>query len=128
MSKKHYNIGKNNSMYGTHRCGKDNPNYRNGHTLIKQKCKNCGKQTSEYRRKLCRDCYFIIYKNRKNMINKHHLDLNQKNNNKDNLLYLIGSLHQSLHKLAYHYLLEKFGIKEVKKYTKWFAKKKGIKL
>jgi len=132
--------GKKNGMFGkkrpdlilfnkkTDKKGKKNGNYRHGHTLIKQKCINCGEKTSEYRRKLCRNCYFIKYKKRKNMINKHHLDLNIKNNKENNILRLTSSLHQSLHKLAYHYLLKKFGIVEIKKYIRWFAKKKGIKL
>lgn len=133
-------IGSKNGMFGKKRPdlilfnkkinkkGKNNGNYKHGNTLIKQKCKICGKRISDWRRKFCKECWYRIHKHRKNMINKHHIDLNTKNNNKDNLLCLTGSLHQSLHRLVYHYLLEKFGIEEMKNYIKWFAKKKGIKL
>jgi hypothetical protein len=54
---------------------------------------------------------------------KHHLDLNTKNNKEDNILILTNSKHQLFHRLAYHYLLKTFGIKEIQKYKKWFIKR-----
>lgn len=54
---------------------------------------------------------------------KHHIDLNDRNNNEVNLLKLTNSRHQKLHWYAYHYLVKVLGIKEVKKYIKWFNNK-----
>lgn len=62
-----------------------------------------------------------------NLINRHHLDLNKKNNKINNILLLTLKKHQQFHRLIYRYLLEKFGIKEIKKYIKWFDKKYGLK-
>lgn len=53
------------------------------------------------------------------LINKHHLDLNSRNNHPDNLLYLTNSKHNSLHKRAYDFVLEKGLIKD---YIRWFSK------
>jgi len=36
------------------------------------------------------------------------------------MLKLTYTNHNLFHRYAYHYLLKKFGIKEIKKYTKWF--------
>lgn len=52
--------------------------------------------------------------------NKHHLDLNHDNNKKSNILILTRSNHRSIHARAYDYLVYVKGIKEVKKYVKWF--------
>lgn len=38
--------GKNNPMYGTHRVGTTNPNYKNGKTLKIYKCSKCKKEIS----------------------------------------------------------------------------------
>jgi len=53
---------------------------------------------------------------------KHHLDLNRENNKDSNIYKLLNGRHQQFHRLAYHYLLEKYGIKEILKYKKWFEK------
>jgi hypothetical protein len=55
-------------------------------------------------------------------LTKHHLDLNDKNNLKNNIIYFTHKRHQSFHRAAYHYLVKVLGIKEVKKYYKWFLK------
>lgn len=46
---------------------------------------------------------------------------------KTNILILDVSHHIKIHQKVYSYLLEKFGIKEIKKYIKWFIKKYGKK-
>ena len=56
-------------------------------------------------------------KERKNLINRHHLDLNKSNNYEDNLLYLTNSDHNSLHKRAYDYLVK---TNKITLYLKWF--------
>jgi hypothetical protein len=58
----------------------------------------------------------------KNTIVKHHLDLDIENNSKSNILCLKSGEHQLFHRYAYHYLLEKYGIKEIKKYFYWFRR------
>jgi hypothetical protein len=55
---------------------------------------------------------------------RHHLDLNDKNNKQNNIYILTNRNHQRFHRLAYHYLLMKYGIKEILKYKKWFEKYK----
>jgi len=54
--------------------------------------------------------------------NIHHIDLDDNNDNKANLLRLNKATHQRLHRLAYHYLVYKLGIKEVYRYIEWFKK------
>lgn len=53
---------------------------------------------------------------------RHHLDLNDENNKDINIYVLTNRQHQQFHRLAYHYLLQKYGIKEILKYKKWFEK------
>jgi hypothetical protein len=107
--------------------GKNNPMYKHGKT-DKNICKRCGKHicdAADY----CNKCRRLIY--RKQLIksllkiknHKHHLDLNKNNNNKSNIWILPKGKHQQFHRLAYHYLLEKYGIEEILKYKKWFIKK-----
>ena len=50
----------------------------------------------------------------------HHIDLDKLNNKKSNKLELKNeSSHQKLHRYAYQYLLDRYGIKEIKKYISW---------
>jgi len=50
----------------------------------------------------------------------HHIDLNKLNNKKSNKIELKNeSSHQKLHRYAYQYLLERYGIREIKKYISW---------
>lgn len=56
------------------------------------------------------------------LFNKHHIDLNIKNNKKENIITLRKNDHQLLHRLAYHYLVYVLGVDEVHKYIKWFKK------
>jgi hypothetical protein len=94
-------------------------------------CKICKKKLSSYQCKTgyCKKCYYTVSdiwnKGKKigNLKCKHHLDLNKKNNKRYNLLKLTNSQHQLFHRLTYHYLFEKFGIKEILKYEKWFFKR-----
>lgn len=126
----------------------NSPNWRGGRTY--QKCITCGKKLNRnsYSKgnKRCHKCatkgklnpFFgkhhspetlkiisqrvkLAVKNVK--FNKHHLNLNPQNNKDKNIYILSKSHHQLFHRLAYHYLLEKFGIKEILKYKKWFIKK-----
>lgn len=95
-----------------------------------KRCQSCNNRYSSLKK--CKNTNFRIKlaknfgKYNKNKKNKHHLDLNEKNNSKDNLLYLINGKHQQFHRLAYHYLLKKFGIVEIRKYLKWFKKNYGV--
>ena len=50
---------------------------------------------------------------------EHHIDLNHKNNRKNNKLKMTQSIHGSLHKRAYDYLVD---IGQIRKYIKWFFK------
>lgn len=59
-------------------------------------------------------------KHRKNLINRHHKDLNNRNNHPDNLLYLNNSSHNSLHKRAYDYLVS---IGKIEPFLNWFNDK-----
>jgi len=54
---------------------------------------------------------------RKNFINRHHLDLNKYNHSPNNLIYLSNSNHNSLHKRAYDYLVK---TNQIKDYLRWF--------
>jgi hypothetical protein len=134
--------GKNNPMFGKKRPdlskrnklnpmkGENNPSYKDGRSLVEKFCKDCGKRLFSYRSIRCQKCYFKIRiswnKNKKIGKNKctHHLDLNKKNNNKDNRLKLTNSQHAKLHQKAYEYLVKR-GL--IKRYIKWFFKKEGIK-
>jgi len=96
--------------------GKNNPNFKGG----KPKCINCGKilstrKTKNYIPKRCAECFARI-----DVIVKHHIDLDRKNNKKTNILELTKSLHTSLHHKAYNYLVK---IGQINKYIKWFIKK-----
>jgi hypothetical protein len=57
-----------------------------------------------------------------NIQQKHHIDLNIRNNTKENLLYLSRSEHTKLHRLAYKYLIE---TKQISNYLEWFRKNKS---
>jgi len=56
-------------------------------------------------------------KHRKHLICRHHIDRNHENSNISNLLYLLNSSHNSLHKRAYDYLVE---IGLINQYINWF--------
>lgn len=53
----------------------------------------------------------------------HHIDLDKKNESPENKITLTSGQHQQIHRRAYDYLLETFGIEEVKKYVEWFKVK-----
>lgn len=52
-------------------------------------------------------------------IDKHHIDLNHKNEQLSNILYLRAPKHIQLHQRAYEYLVR---IGKIKYYLKWFDK------
>ena len=57
----------------------------------------------------------------KKALHTHHIDLDDTHNVESNLVRnLKNGEHQRLHRFAYHYLLEKYGVDEVKKYIQWF--------
>ena len=56
-------------------------------------------------------------KHRKNLINKHHIDLNHQNNAETNLIFIKNSIHNSLHKRAYDFLVK---INKIDDYINWF--------
>jgi hypothetical protein len=57
--------------------------------------------------------------------NRHHIDLNPKNNREDNKLKLTRCQHRRCHLYAYNYLVK---IGRIKEYMKWFIKNKNKKL
>jgi DNA-directed RNA polymerase subunit RPC12/RpoP len=99
-------------------------NYKGG----KPKCINCGKKLSNYGYKRCKSCeQKLKWRNELNRIRvkadtivKHHIDLNHKNNKKNNILKITQSKHSKLHLRAYEFLVEK---KLIRQYIKWFDKK-----
>jgi hypothetical protein len=104
--------------------GKNHYNYKTGKPICK-----CGKELKNYSAKRCHVCEMKrrwrkgVISMTKDVLCRHHLDLNIKNDKKSNILYLTHGNHQLFHRFAYHYLLEKFGIKEILKYKKWFKTK-----
>lgn len=113
-----------------------NPNYKQGRYIKKYfKCIDCGKKLSVNPSKRCNSCenkrrYAIGIMNNKgqkrinfwinkNIIIKHHINLNKKNNRKRNILHISHSNHTKLHLTAYKYLVKK-GL--IYKYIKWFKK------
>ena len=93
----------------------------------KNKCK-CGRlklKTSKH----CRICNLFtkpyLHKEKYTRKYRHHLDTDKNNNAKSNELYLSLAKHQSLHRRAYDYIAKVLGIKELKKYLKWFKKNYG---
>jgi hypothetical protein len=61
--------------------------------------------------------------NTRQLIIKHHIDLDKSNDKKQNILTLSLSKHGSLHHRAYDYLVK---TRQVDKYIKWFIKKYGL--
>jgi len=56
-------------------------------------------------------------------LHAHHIYLKE---NSDKVVYLSSKVHGKLHVLAYNYIVEKFGKREIDKYIKWFCKKEGL--
>jgi len=54
--------GKNNPMYGVHRFGKKNPNYKDGRSLIKAHCIDCGKELKSIKNNRCMACNKLYLK------------------------------------------------------------------
>jgi len=85
-----------------------------------------GKHHTKADKKIMSKIKKILWKSidRLNVICKHHLDLNKKNNKKYNILILTNSKHSKFHRQSYRFLVE-YGL--IKKYIKWFDKKYGLK-
>jgi hypothetical protein len=116
--------GKLNPMYGKSSAmkglfGKYHPHWKGG----KPRCVDCKKLLTNLYAKRCPTCWYKIAKlSMKKRICKHHIDMNIKNNRKENFLYLKVKNHLNIHKFAYQYIIHKFGIKEIKRYITWFLK------
>ncbi len=90
----------------------------------KIKCLTCKKIFSirmtpsnlKQHRKYCSNACCNKYKH----IITHHIDLDTNNNRRDNKLKLTNSLHGLIHRIAYHYIVEKG---DIKNYIKWFKSK-----
>lgn len=100
-----------------------------GYKQTEEHKKNKTKNTDYKKQSNSLKSYYKIKDNKRKMIikvikglkkSRHHLDLNEKNNKDSNIYKLTNREHQQFHRLAYHYLLKKFGIKEILKYKKWF--------
>jgi hypothetical protein len=98
--------------------GKNNGMYGKKHSIITKKKMSKSAKKRGYTDKQLKALRY----GRDNHLSKHHLDLNKGNNLKNNILKLTNSNHQKFHRLAYHYLLVKYGITEIHKYYKWFNK------
>jgi DNA-directed RNA polymerase subunit RPC12/RpoP len=110
----------------------NNPNYNDGRS-INNTCLDCGKKSKRQTIR-CNECenkhHSLLMKGTrnfmygrkgvsKNKIVKHHIDLNKKNNLKENILPLRHRIHTSLHARAYRYLVM---TGQVKNYISWFFK------
>jgi hypothetical protein len=90
------NSGKNNPMYGVHRFGEDNPNYKHGKTHG-NKCK-CGKIIS-FNAKRCSECYYKTLKGENNPNYGNHI-LSEKIKGKNNPFYGKKHNEKSLKKIS----------------------------
>ena len=61
------------------------------------------------------------HKLNKKTMEKHHINLDTKNNKNENILKISLTNHRRLHLYAYHYLVK---TRQIKKYMKWFFKYK----
>ncbi len=93
--------------------GKNNPRYIDGRTNKQYYCEECNKLVSDKGRK-CPSC---AQKKVEHLFNRHHIDLCESNNLKDNILILTVGKHRSLHLNAYHYLTTRGLICD---YVDWF--------
>ncbi|KKL77788.1 hypothetical protein LCGC14_2031400 [marine sediment metagenome] len=107
--------------------------YVNGNCNPKY-CITCKKQLKSHNQKTkyCMKCWGLSERGKNNpnfgadktQIHKHHINLNNKDNNKNNTLFLTSSKHRKLHVIAYNYLVK---TNQIKKYIKWFCKTYGLK-
>jgi hypothetical protein len=102
------------------------PNWKKGISFTRLKCTDCGKllcKSAYYSKvKRCKPCDIKINKKYRKV--KHHINLNRKNNTKNNILILTNSKHAKLHAWAYKYLVK---TDKVNFYLKWFFNQRGIK-
>lgn len=124
--------------------GENSSSYKDGRTLRKYYCIDCGKRISSYFHKRCAHCnskflwqdFKYRGKNKtnlgnkhtqktknkmKNTLHRHHVYLDGNDNNK--ILMLTSSKHRQLHTRAYNYLVE---INKIDDYIKWFDKKYNL--
>ena len=123
--------------------GKSSSSYKDGRTLKKHYCIECGKELSYYTHKRCRNCNMKLQwknleykkKNKTNLGNKHTEETKRKlrdgidrhhiylNGDDSKVLLLAGSKHRQLHARAYDYLVK---IGKIDNYIKWFDEKYGL--
>ncbi|GAG61275.1 unnamed protein product, partial [marine sediment metagenome] len=123
--------------------GKNSSSYKDGRTLKKYYCIDCGKELTGYSHKRCISCNSKFMwqnskyrkKNKTNLGNKHTEETKSKLRNgldkhhiyldgdDDKTLLLTGSKHRQLHARAYNYLVE---IGKIDNYIKWFDEKYGL--
>jgi ribosomal protein L30/L7E len=96
-----------------------NGNYINGKCIKYNKCKICNKQLHNFKAKICRKC-----SNKGNSQVRHHIDLNNKNNNSLNILKLTRRRHTQLHNKSYEYLVKRNLVKD---YINYFVANYGVK-
>lgn len=105
--------------------------YKNGKGCEPTKCITCGKITARHS-KQCKKCSNKLRRigmkhteqskiKMSKAICKHHLDMNQNNNQEINFLYLNKANHQKIHRFMYDYIVKvKKDFKLLKSYVKWF--------
>jgi len=98
------------TYYHSIRCKKCYKKYQNTNKAI-YVCHSCGIKIGRSKTKLCMSCVKIKYpirfwlgKSNLNIIIKHHIDGNHKNNLKENELSITHSEHRSLHWKGYEYI------------------------
>jgi len=75
---------------------------------------NCYKKYIKWFLRVYKPQLFDVYRKG---VHRHHKDLNIKNNNKENFLFLKIGEHLKLHRYSYKYLIE---INEIDNYIEWF--------
>jgi len=108
------NNGKKNGMYG--RVGPNKGKHLSEETKLKISIAHKGLPSKLKGRRRSKITKLKMSK----ALHKHHFDLNKQNNKQTNIALFTNGNHQNFHRFAYHYLLEKFGIKEIMKYYEWF--------
>jgi hypothetical protein len=123
--------------------GENSASYKDGRTLKKYYCIDCGKELTGYTHKRCGSCdgkrkwqnpeYKEKNKTRlgrkhteetknkmRNALDRHHIYLDADD---DKTLLLTSSKHRQLHARAYTYLVK---ISKIDDYIKWFGKEYGL--
>jgi hypothetical protein len=119
--------------------GTNSSSYKDGRTLEKHYCIDCGKEVKNYTAKRCANCNSKFMwnnpeyrENNKTNLGNHHTEETKKklkhgldrhhiylDGDDNKILMLTGSKHKSLHSRAYDYLVE---IEKIDDYIIWFDK------